>query len=137
MSVDGFKYSTRVSFYDTDAMGVMHHAAYLKKFEDARVAWLRNSGLDQFHYPKVDMVLAVIHAEIKYHHPSFFEDQLSINLNISKSRLKLKIDYVIEHENGLKIATGQTTHVPLGKDLKLVDYPEGLIKLLQKESING
>jgi acyl-CoA thioester hydrolase len=30
----------RVPFYETDAMGVVHHANYVKYLELARIAWL-------------------------------------------------------------------------------------------------
>ena len=30
----------RVGFHDTDAMGIVHHANYLKFCENARVIWL-------------------------------------------------------------------------------------------------
>ena len=30
----------RVGFHETDAMGIVHHANYLRHFENARVAWL-------------------------------------------------------------------------------------------------
>jgi len=68
-----FKYSTRVSFYETDAMGVMHHASFLKKFEDARVAWLRETGMHKHHHPLADMVLALTEAHCRFKKPCIFD----------------------------------------------------------------
>ena len=36
--------SLRVRYCETDAMGIVHHAAYLPYLEEARVAWLRSIG---------------------------------------------------------------------------------------------
>ena len=41
-----FTYKRRVTFYETDGMKVVHHANYLKYFEEARVEYLRAGGLD-------------------------------------------------------------------------------------------
>jgi len=39
-----FAHDVRVRFAETDAMGVVHHAAYLPYLEEARVAFLRDIG---------------------------------------------------------------------------------------------
>ena len=36
----------RVKFYDTDVMGVVHHANYIRWFETGRVEFLRALGID-------------------------------------------------------------------------------------------
>lgn len=133
MAQEGFKYLTRISFYDTDAMGVMHHASYLKKFEDARVAWLRESGLDIHHYPKADMVLALTEASCKYKRPCVFDQEISIYLQVKRTRLKLFVQYAIYNKNKILMATGNTTHVPMNAELKLTNYPSEFKHQLEKE----
>jgi acyl-CoA thioester hydrolase len=39
-----FVHRVRTRFAETDAMGVVHHAAYLRYLEEARVAYLRSIG---------------------------------------------------------------------------------------------
>ena len=39
-----YVHELRVRFAETDAMGVVHHAAYLPYLEEARVAYLRAKG---------------------------------------------------------------------------------------------
>ena len=41
-----FTYKRRVKFYETDGMRVVHHANYLRYFEEARVEYLRAGGID-------------------------------------------------------------------------------------------
>ncbi len=132
-----YEFKSRVSFYDTDAMGVMHHASYLRKFEDARVSWLRETGLNQHHYPQSDLVLAVIKADVKYRLPTKYEDEITVELKISKTRLKLFIDYVMKNESQQVVATGQTVHVPLNKELQLCEYPVEMENCFKRKEING
>ena len=40
-----FTYKRRVKFYETDGMRVVHHANYLRYFEEARVEYLRAGGI--------------------------------------------------------------------------------------------
>ncbi len=40
----------RVRFYETDAMGIVHHAAYITWFEEGRSAFMRALG-----YPYAEM----------------------------------------------------------------------------------
>ena len=39
-----FAHRIRTRFAETDAMGIVHHAAYLPYLEEARVAYLRQLG---------------------------------------------------------------------------------------------
>ena len=39
-------FSLKVRFYETDLMGVVHHANYLRWFEMGRVEYLRQAGID-------------------------------------------------------------------------------------------
>ena len=41
-----FTYKRRVKFYETDGMRVVHHANYLRYFEESRVEYLRAGGID-------------------------------------------------------------------------------------------
>ena len=134
MSQKGYKFKDRVSFYDTDAMGVMHHASFLKKFEDARVAWLRDSGLEGYHFPQADMVLAVTEANCQFKKPCFFDQEISIYLQVKRTRLKLFIQYAMYDTDNNILATGNTVHVPMNGKLKLTKYPAEFESRLEKEA---
>ena len=41
-------YRHRVRYYETDGMGIVHHSNYIRWMEDARIAFLKEKGLD-FH----------------------------------------------------------------------------------------
>lgn len=71
-------YRHRVSFYETDAMGVVHHSNYLKFFEDARVAWLEEHDRLYTEYMAIDRNFAVTRANVAYHRSARFHDELEI-----------------------------------------------------------
>lgn len=71
-------YRRRVAFYETDAMGVVHHSNYLKFFEDARVAWLEEHDRLYTEYIAIGRNFAVTRADITYHRSARFHDELEI-----------------------------------------------------------
>jgi len=123
----------RVSFHDTDCMGVVHHSVYAKYFEEARVEWLYKNGLDSFHAPACDFVLAVLDLQIKYLKPLKVGDQFEVFLSFELEASKILFRYEILHDC-LKTTEGQSLHIGLKSDLKVVkpsrELLEGLKALL-------
>jgi acyl-CoA thioester hydrolase len=102
----------RVQFHDTDLMGVVHHANYLKYFEEARVDWLRWAGLEATHFPHCDRLLAVVSSGVEHLSPCRFGEELEINLQVRLQRLKIEFQYVIYNRStGKPAAKGFTLHV--------------------------
>lgn len=135
MKIDSgtFAYRRRAAFADTDAMGVVHHVNYLRYFEEARVAWLREMGIAGLHFPKSDMVLAVLESRCLHFLPVRFEDEVLVYLQARGERLKIHMQYVIvfASEPGKIIAKGMTTLVPVNSSLKPIRQPPALTKLLE------
>lgn len=114
-----YKYRKTVQFYDTDVMGVVHHANYLRYFEEARVDWLRQKGLEDTHFPKCDRLLAVTSSRVIHDSPCRFGDHLEISLQVRSQRLKIEFQYVIYNAASKDlVARGSTTHVLVDGDLK-------------------
>lgn len=90
-----FSFQRRVAFYETDAMGVMHHSNHFRIMEEARVAWLNASCLAHIHYPLSDKVLAVVKASIKYYRPLFFNDLLEVVFTASHTKVRVVFHYQI------------------------------------------
>jgi acyl-CoA thioester hydrolase len=70
----------RTRFAETDAMGVIHHAAYLPYLEEARVAYLRHLGhpYDEVREGGVDM--AVLEVAVQYRAALKFDEVVDIHL---------------------------------------------------------
>lgn len=133
-----FRYDRRVAFSDTDAMGITHHANYLRFCEEARVAWMRENGLGDTHFPKNDRVLAVLHYQVWHLKPCTFDDLLSVYLQVQRQGLRIHFQYAIykagESTALTLIAEAETLHIPVDSQLKPARPANKLIKHLEKES---
>ena len=115
--IDKFLYERRAAFSDTDAMGVVHHANYLRFCEEARVSWMREKGLAGTHFPKSDKVLAVLHYQVWHLKPCTFDDLIKIYLQVRRVGLKIQFQYAI-YKDDVRIAEAETLHIPVDKDLR-------------------
>lgn len=68
-----FTYKRRVKFYETDAMQVVHHANYLRYFEEARVEYLRAAGMDLTVLMDEGIVFPIVEVEVKYRQSARYE----------------------------------------------------------------
>lgn len=128
-----FIFERRVGFVETDAMGVVHHANYLHFLEEARVAWMRKSGLGHTHYPHSDRVLALLHYQVWHLKPAYFDDLVRVELQVQRVGLKIHFQYAI-YKGDQRIAEAETLHIPVDKDLKPVRLSRELLTHLEKES---
>ena len=65
-------------FYETDAMGVVHHANFVKYLELARIAWLDEHEQPYRVYIEADRQLATIRVELDYQRAARFDDRVEI-----------------------------------------------------------
>ncbi len=125
-----FQYSRRVQFYETDMMGVVHHANYLRYFEEARVAWLQ-----QFQLTKLDAVFAVLETQCRHLKPAFFEDVLTVETQVRRQDAKVLFHYrILSLRYDRPICTGTSLHILVDKDLKVRKLPPEVIEILERES---
>jgi acyl-CoA thioester hydrolase len=104
----------RVAFYDTDAMGVVHHSNYIRIMEVARVGWMRDLGLMKFHIPEGAHVLGVIALNVEFLRPCIFDDELLVCLEGRLNGARLEIRYALWLERiGEFVALGRTDLVPM------------------------
>lgn len=130
--MEPFSYERRVAFSDTDAMGVVHHANYLRFCEEARVAWMRARGLTGTHYPLTDKVLAVLHYQVWHLKPCTFEDLLRISLQVGRKGVRVRFQYSIYKGDEL-IAQAETLHIPVDGELRPCRPEPEFVKQLEKE----
>ena len=132
---DGFCYSHRIGFVDTDAMGVVHHSNYLRYFEQARVEWLRHNELNMLHYPHADMTLAVLETRIRHFAPARFDDVIRIFTQARSERLRVHFQYkVLAAKSDQILAVGHTILVPIDGEFKPRRLPEAMATHLEAKS---
>jgi acyl-CoA thioester hydrolase len=91
-----FVHTVRVRFAETDAMGIVHHAAYLPYLEEARVAFLRSVDHDYVSVRASGVNFAVIEVRAKYVRPCYFDDVVAVHLRLShRTRATFQIEYLL------------------------------------------
>ncbi len=90
-------YKFRVGYVDTDQAGVMHHAAYLRYLEFARVDFIREGGLSYSAFElAAKRALPVIEVHTRYRLPARYDEELTIHTWVGElSRAKLRFDSII------------------------------------------
>lgn len=121
----------RIPFYDTDAMGVVHHASYLHYLENARIEWLRENGLSYAKMQEDKVHLPVIEINIRYRKPCRFDDVIEIIATPSMSGMRMIFDYQIKKDTGELVLNATTEHVLVDENLKMREPPVELIKKIK------
>ena len=103
----------RVKFYDTDVMGVVHHANYIRWFETGRVEFLRVLGIDLNEMMNDGILFPIVEVGAKFHAPARFDDELEILTTAEAlTRAKMQFRYEIRRLGEEKIlAEGNSTNV--------------------------
>lgn len=128
-----FETTVRVRYAETDAMGVVHHSRYFVWLETARVEWLKSCGLNYKKLEQDGFFLPVVEANLTYRSPSFFDDEIRIQLMPPQDiqRARFVLIYELFRDN-TRIANGHTVHVFLNKDRKLIKPPLFFVEALRK-----
>src|SRR5262249_25527903 len=84
----------RVRFFETDLMGIVHHAAYLTYAEAGRVEYLRRRGADYRGLMERGLHMPVVEAELKFRRAARFDDELVVETRLGAlSRVTVRFDY--------------------------------------------
>ena len=125
-------YRHRVLYGDTDQMGVVYYANYLRFFEGARNEWIRALGIPYSEIESRGIMLPVYEAAVQYLRPAKYDDLLDIHLSVSHTRVKIRFEYKVHREpNEQLLALGHTVHVCVGRDGKPTRAPDWLSKALE------
>ncbi len=109
-----FTHRYRVSFYDTDAMRVVHHANYVRIMEVARIAWMRELDLMKFHIPQGPDVWAVTSVNVQFLRSAIFDDDIEIQVEGRMKGAQFQLRYALWLDRlQAYAATGETELVPM------------------------
>lgn len=100
----------RVGFFETDGMGIVHHANYLRFCENARVAWLEQHDRGYPAWISAGLHFAVTRVELDYQRPARFDDRLEVTTWLEWVRgASLAMGYAITCR-GTLLVQGRTEH---------------------------
>ena len=93
-----------VPFFDTDAMGIVHHANYVRYLELARIQFLAEHDEPYETYLAQDRHFAVTRCEVHYKKPARFGDAIEITCWVTHSGgASLAIGYRLERAGELLV----------------------------------
>ncbi len=125
-----FAHHVRVRFAETDAMGVVHHAAYLPYLEEARVAFLRHIGHPYELIRQEGIDFSVLECTISYLRALRFDDVATIHLAVAATtRATFQIAYLVVH-NDEHVATAVTVHGSVDREGRAARTPEWLRQVM-------
>lgn len=100
----------RIPFYETDAMGIVHHANYVKYLELARVVFMDEHDRPYRDYVAMQLHFATTHVEIDYRRPLRFDDRLDVTTWIRRLRgASIDMDYRLTCD-GEVVGSASTRH---------------------------
>ena len=118
----------RVPYYDVDQMGCVHHANYLKYFEQGRTELLRETGWAYRDLEASGVFFVVAKAVCNYHSPARYDELLILTTSIRRVTLaRIDHDYELRRkDDGVLLASGQTTLACVDRQGQVISMPEGL-----------
>jgi len=130
----------RVLFADTDKMGIVYHASYLRYLEMARVEFIRQTGSPYTELEELGFGLPVSELALHYHAPGLYDDRMSLQVALSLvSPVRVHFDYRVRVlagdrrglERDLDLLTAQTRHACVrARDGRPQPLPDRFYELL-------
>lgn len=129
----GIWFVHRVSYGETDTMGVVYYAEYLHIFERARGEFIRSYGMSYAEVEQRGVFLPVREAQCRYRKPARYDDLLHVHTSISQwSRASLSFVYEVRNADKSQIlTTGSTQHAIVDSAGKPIAVPQWLRDLWQ------
>ena len=124
---------TRVIYGDTDQMGMVYYANYLRYFEIARNEFLRLAGATYRAFEESHgLLLPVVEAHVSYHRPARYDDELVISAAVhARGAASVRFEYQIHRaakpgEEMEKLVSGHTIHACVTRDGRVTRLPAEL-----------
>jgi acyl-CoA thioester hydrolase len=121
-----FVHQVRVRFAETDAMAVVHHAAYLPYLEAARVEYLRAVGHPYDAIRAGGLDLPVLEVAVRYRKPLRFDELVDVHVVIAEVKgATFQMAYLLRVDGEAR-ATAVTVHGAVKSDGRPVRTPAWL-----------
>ncbi len=126
-----------VLYADTDAMGIVYYAGYLRFFEMGRSAYVRAFGPELIDAVRegVPVFFPVAEAHCRYRRPARVFDRLQVHTTLSEvRRASFTLAYRIEREGEL-LADGWTRHGAIDADGRVIRFDERVHRFLERAGL--
>ena len=111
----------RVQYYETDMMGVTHHANYIRWMEEARIDLMDQLGFPYRAMEEKGIVSPVKTVFCDYKRPSTFGDEIAITVRITSfDGVVMKLAYEMCGQDGELVCAARSEHVFLTREGRFV-----------------
>lgn len=130
INMDIKPYIRQANYYETDQMGIIHHSNYIRWFEEARLDYMKQTGLSYREMEEHGIIIPVLSVSCQYRQSVYYGDVVEISLKPVKfTGVKFSFAYeIINQETGKLCTTGETSHCFLDREKKPIrlkrEYPE-------------
>ncbi len=122
----------RVIYGDTDQMGVVYYANYLRWFEAGRTEFLRAKGLSYSEFEARErLILPVVEAGVTYRQPARYDDLVGVETTlVAARRASARFEYEVRRGVDL-LATGFTVHACVDGEGRIQRLPAAFLERLK------
>ncbi|MDR1669050.1 MAG: acyl-CoA thioesterase [Oscillospiraceae bacterium] len=105
-------YRRKTNYYETDQMGIIHHAHYIHWFEEARVDFMEQMGYGYRNAMAAGLDFALLSAHCEYKSMTRFGETVLIQTDITElTPVRMTVTYAVtDAETGALRVTGYTKH---------------------------
>ena len=123
------EYKFRVTYPDTDKMGTMHHANYVKYYEAARWELLRSIGIPYNLVEELGVMCPVISMKFKFLKTTRYDEQLTVKTRLKEIKgVRIWFEYRLYNERNELINKAETELAFVGlNDWKPCEAPDFLL----------
>lgn len=115
-------YVRKVQYYETDRMGVVHHANYIRWMEEARIDFMDQLGFPYAAMEEQGVLSPVKSVSCEYKRPCTFGDEIRIIVSVADfNGVVLTIRYQMgKVSDGETVCEARSEHVFLNKEGRFV-----------------
>ena len=130
-------YEHHAKYYETDQMGIIHHANYIKWMEEARMDLMEQIGLSYREMEEMEIISPVLSVEVEYRSMVHFDDIVVIQTKLTKyNGVKMEMAYeMFDKETGEIRTVARSSHCFLNRSGQPISlkrsYPEIDTKFFQ------
>ena len=125
-----FSYKRRAQYHETDQMGIIHHANYVKWMEEARVRFMDVLGLGYREMESLGIQSPVADVSLSYKKSVCFDDEVEVRISIKKyNSMVLELGYEFTDLTSGTFCTEASSRHCFVKDGKLISLKKVLPEL--------
>lgn len=134
-----FEISIRVIYADTDAMGIVYHANYIKWFEMGRTELMRSMGISWSDIEPLKCYFPVTKLSCHYLLPARYDDLLILKTEIDEvKRASISFIYrLYDKEKDRVMVRGSTLHACTDEKGNIIRIPGAIQSMITERQDKG